>query len=348
MCQRKSGGREYLAFFMQRVAAYSGWLPIFAAPVYFGRMSTEGCRSGTVLFSAVVISALVLLCPAVCLSQPAAHSSPASVPSKTLTPVTTPGPMVHIHGATFTMGINADEIPRFQKVFGIDTPELFHDEIPKHQVTLDDYLIDQFPVTNAQFKKFTDANPEWQPGHISRELDNGNYLAHWNDPAAFVDKANHPVVNVNWYAAVAYCHWARKRLPTEAEWEYAARGGRNTLFPWGDQPVGPIHLNYSASNLHTTTRAGIYPANGFGLLDMAGNVWNLLADEWKPYAAGAQRNPVSGGDRFRDGKSFLQVKTRRVLRGGSYDGGAVNFWVEYRDSHPANGSQPFVGFRCAR
>jgi formylglycine-generating enzyme len=300
----------------------------------------------TVVLILATVSMIIAFCPA---QTPVQPQSPARKPARSVTAtVAPPAPMVHIHGATFFMGIDADQIPRFQKIFGIDTPDLFRDEVPKHQITLDSYFIDQFPVTNAQFKKFTDSNPEWQPDHINHNLDNGNYLRHWSDPAAFKEKADHPVVNVNWYAAVAYCHALGKRLPTEAEWEYAARGGRNTLFPWGDQPTKPMYLNYTGSNIHGTTRVGIYPANGFSLLDMAGNVWNLLADEWKPYSPGPQKDPVAGGDRFRDGKTFLQIKTRRVIRGGSYEGSPVNFWVEYRDSHPPNGSQPFVGFRCAR
>ncbi|HWZ84076.1 MAG TPA: formylglycine-generating enzyme family protein [Terriglobales bacterium] len=299
--------------------------------------------------ASALISALIFLISGNCLSQTAAHpaAKPASPKAAKSAPVSVPAPMVRIHAGTFSMGIDAAEIPRFQKTFGIDSPELFRDEVPKHQVTIDDYYIDQFPVTNADFKRFTDANPEWQQNHVNRDLDNGNYLKHWNDPATFATKADHPVVNVNWYAAMAYCHWTRKRLPTEAEWEFAARGGRNTLFPWGDQPVDPKHANYAGSKLHTTTRAGIYPANGFRILDMAGNVWEFLTDEWKPYPSEPQKNPAVGGDRSRSGNSFLQIKARRVIRGGSYDGAPVNLWVEYRDSHPPNGSQEFVGFRCA-
>jgi formylglycine-generating enzyme required for sulfatase activity len=80
---------------------------------------------------------------------------------------------------------------------------------------------------------------------------------------------------------------------------------------------------------------------------MAGNVWQFLADEWKTYPATAEKNPVAGENHFVDGDAFLQVKTRRVIRGGSFGGAPVNLWVEYRDSHPPNGSREFVGFRCA-
>jgi len=258
------------------------------------------------------------------------------------------GPMVKIRGGTFQMGIDAAQIPGLVKTFNIHAPQLFRDEVPRHSVTLDDFYIDEYLVTNTQFKVFTDANPEWQPDRIRSELHNGTYLNHWADSATFTTKANHPVVNVSWYAAVAYCRWAGKRLPTEAEWEYAARGGLDTLFPWGNQPVDRTRANFSGSGLGTTSPVGTYAANGYGLFDMAGNVWEFLGDEWKPYPATPQKDPVAGGDLFLDGTAFLTVKTRRVIRGGSFAGEPVNYWVEYRDSHPPDGAREFVGFRCAK
>lgn len=278
----------------------------------------------------------------------AAAAAPAAERPQPMYTNAEPGPMVFVRGATFQMGIDAGQIPALEKTFAIDAPQLFQDEVPKHSVTLDDFYIDKYPVTNAQFHRFTDANPEWQPNRIPRELDNGNYLKHWANPATLAEKPDYPVVNVNWYAAVAYCRWAGKRLPTEAQWEFAARGGRDALFPWGDQPVDPTRANFSGSRLGTTSRVGSYPMNGFGLFDMAGNVWQFLADEWKPYPSTPQKNPIAGGDRFLAGTNFLHVRTRRAIRGGSFDGGAVNFWIEYRDSHPPEGSRAFVGFRCAK
>ena len=294
------------------------------------------------------LSLALFLGPPHCLAQVDSRSAPAGASQQPNGTTTAVGPMVRVRGATLQIGIDAAQIPSLGKTFDIDAPQLFQDEVPKHSVTLDDFYIDKYPVTNGQFKRFTDANPEWQPDHIPRELHNGNYLKHWKEPVALTIKANHPVVNVSWYAAVAYCRWAGKRLPTEAEWEHAARGGLNALFPWGNQPVDSTRANFSGSGLGTTSPVGKYPANGYGLFDMAGNVWQFLADEWKPYPPTPLKNPVGGGNLYLDGTTFLQVKTRRVIRGGSFDGGPVNFWVEYRDSHPPDDARDFVGFRCAK
>jgi formylglycine-generating enzyme required for sulfatase activity len=258
------------------------------------------------------------------------------------------GRMVQIRGGTMQMGINPEQIPSLQKTFDIGTAQLFQDEVPKHQVSLDGFYLDQYLVTNAQFKRFTDANPDWQADRIARNLHNGQYLKHWSAPDVFTAKADHPVVNVSWYAAVAFCQWAGKRLPTEAEWEYAARGRLDALFPWGNQGPDSTRANFSGGAVGSTSPVGKYPANTYGLFDMAGNVWQFLADEWKPYPSVPQKNPVAGGNLFRDGADFLQVTTRRVIRGGSFDGAPVNLWVEYRDSHPPEGAKPFVGFRCAK
>jgi formylglycine-generating enzyme required for sulfatase activity len=256
--------------------------------------------------------------------------------------------MVLIPGTTTQMGIDVQDIGTFQKLFDMEGAELFEPEIPKHEVTVATFLLDKYLVTNAQFDLFLDASPVWRPGRIPAELHNGNYLRHWEAEKAPVKLAHHPVVNVSWYAAVAYCQWKAKRLPTEGEWEHAARGGMNGPFPWGSQPVDKTLANFAGSGINTTTAVGTYPANGYGLFDMAGNVWEYLADEYRPYWAGAQSNPVAGGEYFSRGDEFLRVKTRRVIRGGSYGGAAINLWVEYRDSHPPEGAKPFVGFRCAK
>ena len=152
---------------------------------------------------------------------------------------------------------------------------------------------------------------------------------------------------MSWYAAVAYCQWAGNHLPTEAEWEYAARGGlTGKAFPWGDEPADKTRANYEGSGIGGTTPVGSYPANRYGLFDMAGNVWEYLADEWGPYPSSPQINPVAGGNLFLDSR-FSTVTTRRVIRGGSWGGAPINLRVAYRDSHPPESAKDFVGFRCA-
>ncbi len=258
------------------------------------------------------------------------------------------GSMSLVRGATFRMGTDPSDFPRLQQAFGIKRADIFNAEAPRHTVILSPFYMDRYEVTNALFKKFLDKNPRWRRGNVEPRFDNGNYLKGWSGGDYPKGRGEHPVTNVSWYAAVAYCRWAGKRLPTEAEWEFAARGGlADKSFPWGDAPADRALANYGASNIDTTTPVGSYAANGYGLFDMAGNVWEYTLDEWGPYDASPQADPVAGGSLFLD-DSFYSVTTRRVIRGGSYGGAPVNLRVAYRDSHPPDGARDFVGFRCAR
>ena len=256
--------------------------------------------------------------------------------------------MALIHGATFMMGTDSSKLARIAEVFNIKNhPDIIESESPAHTVTLSSYYLDKYEVKNADFQKFIKKNPKWSLAQIPKQFNNGNYLKDWKGDNFPQGKAKHPVVNVGWHAAVAYCQSVGKRLPTEAEWEYAARGGlKDKTFPWGDEPVDKTRANYSGSEIKTTTPVGSYPPNGYGLFDMSGNVWEFMADEWGPYAATEEHDPVAGGNLFLD-NSFYNVSTRRVIRGGSWGGGPLNFRVTYRDSHPPDGSRGFVGFRCA-
>lgn len=255
--------------------------------------------------------------------------------------------MVLIDGATFEMGTEASDIARLQKAFGIKRADVFSAEVPRHAVSIDSFYLDKFEVTNELFKKFLERNPRWRRERIPALYHNGNYLKNWDGDDYPKGKGAHPVTDVSWYAAVAFCQWAGKRLPSEAEWEYAARGGlKGKAFPWGDEPADKSRANYAGSDMGGTTPVGSYPANGYGLFDMAGNVWEYVADEWGPYPSTPQINPVAGGNRFLD-DTFLKITTRRVIRGGSFGGAPVNLRVTYRDSHPPEGAQDFVGFRCA-
>jgi formylglycine-generating enzyme required for sulfatase activity len=248
------------------------------------------------------------------------------------------------------MGTDASELDRLRQVFGMKSNRVFIPEIPRHTVRVDAFYMDKREVTNAQFKAFIDAHPQWQPDRIPARYHNGDYLKHWEGDRYPPGKGEYPVVYVSWYAAVAYAQWAGKRLPTEAEWEYAARGGLvRKQYPWGDDAADTSRANYAASGIGEATAAGSYPPNGYGLCDMAGNVWEYCVDEWQEgyNSSSPKTNPVSGDSLFLD-DAYLSVSTRRVIRGGSWGGSPVNLRVAYRDSHPPEGAGPHVGFRCAR
>ncbi|MDE0684928.1 MAG: SUMF1/EgtB/PvdO family nonheme iron enzyme, partial [Candidatus Poribacteria bacterium] len=125
---------------------------------------------------------------------------------------------------------------------GSDDKDAEDDEKPRHAIYLDAFHIDKYEVTNAQYKKFIDANPQWQKGRIPRKYHDGDYLKHWDGNESPPDKGNHPVVYVSWYAAMAYAQWQGKRLPTEAEWEKAARGANYRYIR------GMIQLNADKAN----------------------------------------------------------------------------------------------------
>lgn len=255
---------------------------------------------------------------------------------------------VLIKGATFEMGIAEEEIPELMRKFSVKRPELFREAGPKHRVTISDFYLDKTEVTNAAFKRFIDKNTDWGKERVASSMHNGKYLQTWDGNSFPRGEKDHPVVNVTWQAAVAYCRSVGMRLPTEAEWEYAATGGlKGAKFPWGNELPDKTRLNYGESGFDRAIEVGRYAPNGFGLYDMAGNVWEFLADEWQLYKDSAATNPVAGGDLFENGDSYLSVTTRRALRGGSYSAGDLNLLVTYRDSHLPTNAGDHVGFRCA-
>jgi formylglycine-generating enzyme required for sulfatase activity len=205
------------------------------------------------------------------------------------------------------------------------------DERPVHTVYLDAFYIDVYEVTNAMYKKFMDETGHSAPGY-------------WND--ARFNQPNQPVVGVTWYDAAAYCQWAGKRLPTEAEWEKAARGGLvGKRYPWGDS-IDNSKANYN-NKVGQTTPVGAYPPNGYGLYDMAGNVWEWCLDKYKPgfYAKSPKKNPAAGqiGGLV---KNFRRIKTSRVLRGGSWYNYPSLMRVANRSMFYPDGGYNNNGFRC--
>ncbi len=244
-------------------------------------------------------------------------------------------------------------IPAGQFQMGSNDAEAGYNEQPVHTVHVDAFYMDAYEVTNAQFKAFVDANPQWHKHNSAAKFHDGNYLKDWDGNNYPAGKANHPVTRVSWYAAMAYADWAGKRLPTEAEWEYAARGGlAEKKYPWGKKiSVEDANYGWHAGD---TTAVGQYAANRYGLYDMTGNVWEWCLDEYDAgfYAESHNsRNPLSGAESLQgilDNFTSLPTGTFRVLRGGSLADSERIVRVATRSSNPPTTAKPVIGFRCAR
>jgi len=241
--------------------------------------------------------------------------------------------MVRVSTATFVMG-------EFDA--GIDAQ-------PPHEVTISAFYIDRTEVTYEQFRDFLLANPEWQRENVDPLLADDSYLNDWSGVEYPEHLKDHPVRWVSWYSAAAYAEWRGGRLPTEAEWELAARGTDGRPWPWGwetpDSTTRPL-CNYRTDppeidGFLLTAPVGSYPAGDspYGALDMAGNVWEWTADWHDPeyYAESPSLDP-RGPDRG----------TYRVLRGGSWSVPAswTRSTVRLR-AYPTRCSDQ-VGFRCVR
>ncbi len=191
-------------------------------------------------------------------------------------------------------------------------------ETPVHEVTLSAFSIAPYPVTNSQFADFVQ-----QTGYCTDAEEFG-----WSHPEGpqsdIAERSDHPVVQVSWADAAAYCRWAGARLPTEAEWEFAARGGLDGMaFPWGNElEPGDIHRmnvfqgefpaeNSCADGFAGTCPVGSFPANDYGLYEMTGNVWEMCSDSYHAeyYAASPALDPAGPA---------LPPDAPRVQRGGSY------------------------------
>ena len=180
----------------------------------------------------------------------------------------------------------------------------------RQKASAGDFYMDRFPVTNADYKKFVEATGHEHPAHWRRSI--------WPE-----GKADHPVVQIIWDSALAYAQWAGKRLPTEAEWEKAARGRDGRVWPWGSV-FDPSRCNTNEGGLWDTTPVGNYSPGGdspYGIADMAGNVWEWIGGKPSPL-----RMPLRGGD-WLDGKEEATTYSRRM--------------------HTPKRKNDFVGFRCA-
>jgi formylglycine-generating enzyme len=302
--------------------------------------------------------------------------------------------MAWIPGATFRMG----------------SEDFYPDERPVHELSVDGFWMDCYEVTNEQFACFVEAtgyetvaerplNPADFPGAPPENLVPGSMLFHntdgpvdlrnfanwwswvpgtsWRHPqgpaSSLEDIAHHPVVHVAYEDAEAYAGWAGKQLPTEAEWECAARGGLDgKKFTWGDEhfPDGKAMANswqgeFPWQNLlrdgyEQTSPVGSFPPNGYGLFDMAGNVWEWTCDWFAPRSAdevlraccGPAVNPriVSPAKSYDPAQPQFQIP-RKVIKGGSHLC-APNYCLRYRPAarqpQMIDTGMSHIGFRCIR
>ncbi len=234
-----------------------------------------------------------------------------------------PQDMVLVPAGTFTMGSST--------VGG--------DAIPEHGIYLNEYWIDKYEVTNREYKVFCDATSrEYPPDPSFAGMT--NYFSNY---------PSYPVVNVYWADALAYAQWAGKRLPTEAEWERAAKGDTNNhIYPWGDNFNATIggtiyHANTDqpGDSWPFTSPVGVFPTgvSPMGCYDMAGNVWEWTADYYSPsyYGSSPPNNPQGP-----------ETGTARVRRGG-YAGSDHSFTrCSARNNFPPSSRSIYMGFRCAR
>jgi len=234
-------------------------------------------------------------------------------------------------------------IPAGEFVMGTDAQGANPDQRPAHKVYLDAFYMDQHEVTNAQFEEFILGGGYENKKFWTRE--GWDFIQKNKIRAPLRYRQNkvstepdHPVIGVSWYEAVAYATWAGKRLPTEAEWEKAARGTDQRIYPWGNQ-MDFSKLNYFP---HVTKVFAVgsftQSATPYGLMDMAGSVWEWTADWYDEnyYTHSPRKNPT-GPD----------LGKYRVLRGGGWDSIRLQLQCTYRHYEKEDRQTYSIGFRCA-
>jgi formylglycine-generating enzyme required for sulfatase activity len=229
--------------------------------------------------------------------------------------------MVYVPAGEFVMGSADSDV------------EAENDERPQHKVILDAFWIDRTEVTKELYQRCVAVKKCTGVG--------GSY--------SLVEK-DQPVVGVDWFAAANYCAWVGRRLPTEAEWEKAARGTDGRKYPWGDDPPDCRKLNYGLCGISNPVSVGSYAGSSrpspYGTLDMAGNVWEWTSSLW---GTNFLRPDFGYPYRLTDGRESSDAPntTWRVVRGGSYDDQEKFVRVTLRFRLEPDSSNLTVGFRCA-
>ena len=214
-------------------------------------------------------------------------------------------------------------------------------ETPVHQVSLEAFYIDKYETTNADYREFILANPRWRRSTVKVR----DYLNHWAGNEFPSSMGQYPVTYVTHEAAQAYCEWRGKRLPTEAEWEKAARGGQpEQLYPWGNQ-VDPDAANYDSRDVRSGSLKNMqrylkpvdhFPPNGYTLHNMGGNVAEWCADSYLPHYS---RDDVN--------RQTLPAKGPFVVRGGSWFDSVFDLRCAAR-AYALSGTYYHIGFRCVK
>ncbi|HBX68315.1 MAG TPA: hypothetical protein DEH25_02715, partial [Chloroflexi bacterium] len=218
----------------------------------------------------------------------------------------------------------------------------FQDEEPQHTVYLDDFYMDQYEITNAQYAEFlneagnqSSAGVTWMNAP-DKQVKIHQYGSQWRVDSGF---ANYPVIEVTWYGAQAYCAWRGGRLPTEAEWEKAARGGlEGNLYPWGDQTPSCDLANLNGCS-DFPFEVGEFSPNGYKIYDMAGNLWEWVSDWYgiDAYTFSSDSNPTGPS-----------TGTAKAIRGGGWGDWPYRLRVSQRLDFEPGKSDNSTGFRCAR
>ena len=261
--------------------------------------------------------------------------TPTPRPTPTPQPTPTPGPTSASEGQVLASPTPTEppkpiddmiEIPAGPFIFGSDNTE--PNESPAQTIDLPAYEIDHFEVTNDDFAMFVAAT-----GYQTEAERNGAKKT-WRNYTE--GKGNHPVVKVTWNDAVAYCEWLGKRLPSEMEWEKAARGPEGNLFPWGNT-FNPANANIKATGIRGTVAVGSFPAGAspYGVEDMAGNVWEWTADPYQAYPNSTYVDQFYSDD-------------FRVTRGGGWFDDEAQVRATNRSAAALDAANDDLGFRCAR